>query len=150
MYSHRTIWSAIDRLARDKGWSIQQLAIRSGLDPTALNPSKRLSSAGKPHWPSTETLAKVLSATGTRFSAFCSLLESLPQADRNDDAAAPRPPAGEKPAARDGAALLTHIRTQQALVRSELDPKTRRRARQLLEDAEAALKETAEKMKHQP
>ena len=151
MYSHRTMWRAIDRLARDKGWTMQQLAIRSGLDPTALNPSKRLNSNRKPRWPSTETLAKVLSATGTQFSEFCALLEGLPPDDRREGASEPRPQARDKQPRKDRATILADIRQQQAVLASDLDPNTRRRARQLLDDAEAELREeAAEKMKPQP
>ena len=75
MYTHRQLWSAIDRLAARRGWSIGRLAVMAGLDATSLNPSKRLSLDAKPRWPSTETLSKLLSASDTSFSAFAELVD---------------------------------------------------------------------------
>jgi phage repressor protein C with HTH and peptisase S24 domain len=44
------------------------------LDPTTFNKSKRGANDGKARWPSTESLAKVLSATGTRLHDFVALV----------------------------------------------------------------------------
>ncbi len=62
--SHEKVWAAIDALASQNGLSPSGLARRAGLDPTAFNPSKRVAGDGRPRWPSTESLAKVLAATG--------------------------------------------------------------------------------------
>ena len=62
-FSHSQIWQAIDTLARRHGLSPSALARRAGLDPTTFNKSKRIS-AGKPRWPSTESIAKALAALG--------------------------------------------------------------------------------------
>lgn len=70
MISHRQIWDAIDRLASRRGISKSALARRAGLDPTAFNPSKRISKDGRPRWPSTESIAKVLEATRIEFEEF--------------------------------------------------------------------------------
>lgn len=75
MYTHRQIWAAIDALADRRGWSIGRLAVTAGLDPTSLNPSKRLGIGAKPRWPSTETLCKLLSASNTSFSSFAEMVE---------------------------------------------------------------------------
>src|SRR3954469_15845971 len=75
MFSHQQVWDAIESLARSKGWSLSRLAVRAGLDPTALNRSKRVGFDGKPRWPSTETLAKLLSATEIPLGEFCRLVE---------------------------------------------------------------------------
>lgn len=64
MLKHADIWSAIDALARDNGLTASALARRAGLDPTTFNKSKRITREGKPRWPSTESVAKVLEATG--------------------------------------------------------------------------------------
>lgn len=64
MLTHADIWQAIDSLAAEHGLSISGLAKRAGLDPTSFNRSKRTSRVGKPRWPSTESLAKILAATG--------------------------------------------------------------------------------------
>lgn len=63
MFTHEDIWRAIDRLAEEKGFSASGLARQAGLDPTAFNRSKRISPNGKPRWPSTESLAKILQVT---------------------------------------------------------------------------------------
>lgn len=70
MLSHAQIWFAIDRLAVEKGYSTSGLARRAGLDPTTFNKSKRFSADGKERWPSTESIAKILTITGTDFVTF--------------------------------------------------------------------------------
>lgn len=74
-FSHEQIWSGIDRLAARVGMSPSGLARAAGLDPTSFNPSKRTAADGaaRPRWPSTESLAKVLAATGISFSDFAAL-----------------------------------------------------------------------------
>jgi phage repressor protein C with HTH and peptisase S24 domain len=74
MLRHTDIWRAIDRLAERHGTSPSGLARRAGLDATTFNKSKRLTADGKPRWPSTESLAKVLNATGASFGEFLSLV----------------------------------------------------------------------------
>ncbi len=54
--------------------STSGLARRSGLDPTTFNPSKRRMPDGRSRWPSTESLAKVLEATGASLEVFSSLV----------------------------------------------------------------------------
>jgi len=70
MLSHSDIWLAIDRLAKAHGLSPSGLARQSGLDPTTFNKSKRVTREGKLHWPSTESVAKVLASTGNRLGEF--------------------------------------------------------------------------------
>ena len=60
MLSHSAIWDAIDSAARRHGLTPSGLAKVAGLDPTALNPSKRVSKDGRGRWPSTESLAKIV------------------------------------------------------------------------------------------
>lgn len=71
---HEDIWRALDTLAAETGLSASGLAKRAGLDPTTFNPSKRRSTDGRNRWPSTESLAKVLSATGASLESFTSLV----------------------------------------------------------------------------
>ncbi|CAN7193598.1 helix-turn-helix transcriptional regulator [Rhizobium sp. LjRoot30] len=74
MFSHDTIWSAIDRLAERHQLTPSGLARRAGLDPTSFNKSKRLSADGRLRWPSTESIAKVLEATGATIDQFMSYM----------------------------------------------------------------------------
>jgi len=72
MLRHSDIWRGIDRLAREHGLSASGLARRSGLDPTTFNKSKRVTREGKLRWPSTESVAKILQATGATLGEFAS------------------------------------------------------------------------------
>ena len=71
---HEDIWRALDTLAAETGLSASGLAKRAGLDPTTFNPSKRRSTDGRNRWPSTESLAKVLGATGASLESFTALV----------------------------------------------------------------------------
>jgi phage repressor protein C with HTH and peptisase S24 domain len=71
---HEDIWRALDTLAAEKGLSASGLARRAGLDPTTFNPSKRMMPDGRARWPGTESLAKVLEATGASLETFSHLV----------------------------------------------------------------------------
>ena len=70
MFKHGDIWDAVDRLAAEYHLSASGLAKKAGLDPTTFNKSKRHTRDGKPRWPSTESIAKILAATGSGLSEF--------------------------------------------------------------------------------
>ncbi len=70
MLKHADVWRAIDRIAAKHGMSASGLARRSGLDPTTFNQSKRITKEGKQRWPSTESVSKVLTATGDSMAEF--------------------------------------------------------------------------------
>ena len=74
MLTHPQIWRAIDALASRHDMSPSGLAKLAGLDPTTFNKSKRGAANGKLRWPSTESLAKVLSATGVSLDDFVTLV----------------------------------------------------------------------------
>ncbi len=74
MLTHSDVWRAIDRLAAKHGMSPSGLARRAGLYPTTFNKSKRITREGKQHWPSTESLAKILAATGASLGDFVVLI----------------------------------------------------------------------------
>jgi phage repressor protein C with HTH and peptisase S24 domain len=74
MLTHSDVWWAIDRLAAKHGMSASGLARRAGLDPTTFNKSKRITREGKQRWPSTESVAKILAATGASLSDFVILI----------------------------------------------------------------------------
>ena len=72
MLRHNDIWRAIDRLADENGFSASGLARKAGLDPTTFNRSKRVTREGKLRWPSTESIGKILLATGSSLEQFVS------------------------------------------------------------------------------
>jgi phage repressor protein C with HTH and peptisase S24 domain len=76
MLTHSKVWNAIDALARRYGLSASGLAKRAGLDATAFNRSKRVTGEGCPRWPTTESLAKVLDATGASLEDFVALVRA--------------------------------------------------------------------------
>jgi phage repressor protein C with HTH and peptisase S24 domain len=73
--THTQFWRGIDRLAKKHDLSAAGLAIKAGLDSTCFNLSKRTNQdTGKPRWPSTESIAKVLHATKEDLPAFFKLM----------------------------------------------------------------------------
>ena len=70
MLQHRDIWNGIDEMAAATGFSASGLARRAGLDPTTFNKSKRINPQGKPRWPTTESIAKILAVTDLSLSDF--------------------------------------------------------------------------------
>lgn len=76
MLTHDQIWTALDRLAARAGLSPSGLAKRAGLDPTTFNKSKRVTTDGRERWPSTESVAKALAATGISVETFVQFIES--------------------------------------------------------------------------
>jgi phage repressor protein C with HTH and peptisase S24 domain len=73
--SHAQLWKAIEGLARHEGLSVSALAKRAGLDATSFNPSKRFGPGDppRPRWPSTESLTRILDATGLSLGEFAIL-----------------------------------------------------------------------------
>jgi phage repressor protein C with HTH and peptisase S24 domain len=71
---HDDVWRAIDTLAAEHGLSPSGLARKAGLDPTSFNLSKRGTVDGRSRWPSTESIAKVLNATGAGLADFSALV----------------------------------------------------------------------------
>ncbi|HEX4303014.1 MAG TPA: helix-turn-helix transcriptional regulator [Rhizomicrobium sp.] len=74
MLTHTQIWHAIDALAARHGLSASGLAKNAGLDPTTFNKSKRGGANGKLRWPSTESVSKILNATGASLDEFVALI----------------------------------------------------------------------------
>ncbi|HEX3349507.1 MAG TPA: helix-turn-helix transcriptional regulator [Acetobacteraceae bacterium] len=92
---HEEVWRALDTLAAEYGLSPSGLARRAGLDPTTFNPSKRNGPDGRPRWPTTESVAKVLAATGATLEAFTALVtgaRALPSGGRASPVAQRRIP----------------------------------------------------------
>jgi len=80
MLSHADIWQAVDQLAAAHGLSPSGLARRAGLDPTTFNKSKRVAPDGRPRWPSTESIAKILAATKATMAEFVAFVGTVPGA----------------------------------------------------------------------
>ena len=97
MWNHASIWGAIDALAARHGLSASGLAKKAGLDSTAFNPSKRHGSDGRPRWPSTESIAKVLAATGEPLESFVELTGTRRRAPAWTAAARGEWPGGFRP-----------------------------------------------------
>ncbi|SKA34860.1 S24 family peptidase [Consotaella salsifontis] len=74
MFSHDRVWAAIDAMAARQGLSPSGLARRAGLDPTTFNKSKRNATDGRPRWPSTESISKIIQATNSSFDEFADLV----------------------------------------------------------------------------
>ena len=55
---------------------------KGGLDPTTFNRSKRETPTGRQRWPSTESIAKVLQATGASLDDFMALISATNGAER--------------------------------------------------------------------
>lgn len=85
MFSHAELWSAIDALAKAAQFTPSGLARRAGLDPTTFNKSKRFAADGRPRWPSTESLAKILEVTATDMITFSKYLADTKVDILNDD-----------------------------------------------------------------
>jgi phage repressor protein C with HTH and peptisase S24 domain len=74
--THAQIWAALDALGERHGLTASGLARKAGLDPTTFNRSKRKTAGGHQRWPSTESIAKVLRATGASLDEFMALVAS--------------------------------------------------------------------------
>ena len=83
MFSHAQIWSALDQLAKAYGMSASGLAKAAGLDATSFNKSKRVTPEGRQRWPTTESIAKCLNATGASLDEFTAMVQGVPAMNRN-------------------------------------------------------------------
>ena len=92
MLSHDQVWAAIDALAERHSLSASGLAKRAGLDSTAFNKSKRHSADGRPRWPSTESLAKIMDATGASLDELLDVMGAARVAARSMGARVPAIP----------------------------------------------------------
>lgn len=77
--THEDVWRAIERFATEHGMSCSGLAKCSGLDPTTFNKSKRWSKEGQPRWPSTNSISKILSSTGSKIQDFTKFIDPVEQ-----------------------------------------------------------------------
>ena len=77
MLTHKQVWGAIDALAAAHGATASGLARKAGLDSTTFNKSKRSSGNGRLRWPSTESISKVLDATGASLVEFLGMVREV-------------------------------------------------------------------------
>src|SRR3954466_8341143 len=82
MLSHDRVWAAIDALASRYGMTASGLARKPGLDATSFNKSKRTSPEGRDRWPSTESISKILQATGATLEDFLQLIDPASSLNR--------------------------------------------------------------------
>ncbi|MEO0542953.1 MAG: helix-turn-helix transcriptional regulator [Pseudomonadota bacterium] len=75
MLSHERVWQAIDRLAQAHDLTPSGLARKAGLDSTTFNKSKRVAADGRARWPSTESISKVIEATGVSVHEFMAMVD---------------------------------------------------------------------------
>ncbi|MEO1748818.1 MAG: helix-turn-helix transcriptional regulator, partial [Pseudomonadota bacterium] len=69
------VWQAIDRLAQAHDLTPSGLARKAGLDSTTFNKSKRVAVDGRERWPSTESISKVIEATGVSVNEFMAMID---------------------------------------------------------------------------
>ena len=74
--THQEIWTGIENLAASKSISCSRLAIISGLDPTSFNPSRHKTRYNKDRWPTTQTISRIMDATGITLAQFAEFLPS--------------------------------------------------------------------------
>ena len=78
---HDDIWRAIDALAAEHGpVRLRPGAQGAGSTPPPSTPPSGSARDGRARWPSTESVAKVLAATGTGIEAFAALVTGMPAA----------------------------------------------------------------------
>ena len=77
MLTHHQIWGAIDALAASHGATASGLARKAGLDSTTFNKSKRSAVNGRLRWPSTESISKILEATGCSLEEFLGMMRDV-------------------------------------------------------------------------
>ena len=77
--THNDIWTAIESFAHERKMSCSGLARSARLDPTTFNRSKRWSRYGQERWPSMQSIAKILTATGTGIEDFTKYLKKNPE-----------------------------------------------------------------------
>jgi len=73
MITNLETWAAFDKMATLNHVSVSALALRSGLNSTTFNKSKRVFPTGKERWPSMSTLVKVLNSLNMSFADFAKL-----------------------------------------------------------------------------
>ena len=79
MITNHQTWAFFDKLAIANNLSVSRLALRSGLNSTTFNKSKRIFPSGKERWPSMCTVAKVLNAMHMSMSDFAKYFQSTPE-----------------------------------------------------------------------
>ena len=74
--THSELWDGIQNLAASKSISCSRLAVISGLDPTTFNRSRHKTKYGQDRWPTTQTISRIMDATGISLAEFAEFLPS--------------------------------------------------------------------------
>lgn len=74
--TYQDLWRAIDKMAADNKLSCSRMAKNSGLDATIFNKSKRISSNGKPHCMSMQSVMKVLNYLNVNMAYFAKYVDN--------------------------------------------------------------------------
>ena len=82
MLTHQHVWAAVDALAERYGLTASGLARKAGLDATTFNKSKRRTGDGRLRWPSTESISKILQATGASLEDFLGMASGRGESTR--------------------------------------------------------------------
>ncbi|MFT9258713.1 MAG: helix-turn-helix transcriptional regulator [Acetobacter sp.] len=90
MIAPQEVWTTLDRLALERGFTPSALARAAGLDATTFNPSRRVGADGAYRWPSVNSLLRALEALHIPLTVFAASLEG----GRGSLAAAPGLPGG--------------------------------------------------------
>lgn len=74
MITHKQFWQAIDKMASEAKMSRSKMAIKTGLDATALNKGNEINrTTGKEHWLSFQTVNKLCETCGISLKHFIEL-----------------------------------------------------------------------------
>lgn len=73
---HAALWAAIDAIAEERRMSLSALSAAAGCPKSTLNRSHRFTEHGKPSWPTTRTIARILDAAGMDYRQFGDLVEA--------------------------------------------------------------------------
>lgn len=69
------LWVAVDKMAEKKGVNLTQLAKSAGVSPSTLCKGHRCrTSSGHEHFPSFETISKLMAVTNTDFKELVKMM----------------------------------------------------------------------------
>lgn len=75
MITQEKVWSAIDKIVKDRDMSFMAFSQMCGLDKSTLFPTKRTLPYGIIRYPGFTTIEKILRTTGISFVEFAKMVE---------------------------------------------------------------------------